>query len=142
VPSSWIATMLDQEQIERSNSIAARPQSVEMMPDRSGTDVAQELGGRLLVRYLVPAQTAEFTNGSTDRDHWVTPTAIAPENVISWLALYAPRVKREHALILDPVEIEVVRGPGWIRFGQGIEYYLPAGFPKAAVVDVGVVQVR
>jgi hypothetical protein len=142
VPSSWIATMLDQEQIERSNVIAARPQSVETMPDRSGADVAQELGGRLLVRYLVPAQTAEFTNGSTDRDHWVTPTAIASENVVSWLALYAPRVKREHALILDPAKIEIIRGPAWIRFGQGIEYYLPTGFPKAAVVDVGIVQVR
>jgi hypothetical protein len=59
VPSSWIATMLDQEQIERSNVIAARPQSVETMPDRSGADVAQELGGRLLVRYLVPAHVRD-----------------------------------------------------------------------------------
>jgi hypothetical protein len=72
----------------------------------------------------------------------VTPTAIASENVVSWLALYAPRVKREHALILDPAKIEIIRGPAWIRFGQGIEYYLPTGFPKAAVVDVGIVQVR
>ena len=141
MPSSWIATLLDQEQIEKLNPIAPRPQAVETMPDRTGDDVATELGGRLFVRYLVPSQKAEFTDGSTDRDHWVTPTAIAPEHAVSWLALFAPRVKRQHALLLDPAKIDVVRGPAWIRFGQGIEYYLPSGFPKDAVVDVGVIQV-
>jgi hypothetical protein len=141
MPSSWIATLLDQEQIERQSAIAPRPQAVEALPDRTGQEVAKELGGRLLMRYLVPSQTTEFKDGSTNREHWVTPTAISPEHVVSWLALFAPRVKREHALLLDPAKIETVRGPAWIRFGQGIEYYLPKGFAKDAIVDVGVVQV-
>lgn len=137
-----MATLLDQEQIERTGTIAPRPVDVQSMPDRSGTDVAAELGGRLFVRYLVQSQVAEFNNGSTDRGHWVTTTPIASEDVISWLALFAPRISRNHALLLDPAKIDNVRGPSWIRLGQGLEYYLPEGFTKDAILDVGVIQVR
>ena len=142
MPSSWMATLLDQEQIELTRVIAPRPQRVEDLPDRSGIDVARELGGRLLARYLTPSQVAEFADGSTSRGHWVTPTAVAPEDVVAWLALFAPLVKRQHALLLDAAVIDVIRGPAWIRLGQGVEYYLPGGFPKEALVDVGVIQVR
>ncbi len=137
-----MATLLDQEQIEQTTAIVARPQDVRDMPDRRGVDVAAELGGRLVVRYLVDSQVDEFTHGSNDRGHWVTTTAISPEDVIFWLALYAPRDRRRHALLLDPAKIEIIRGPAWIRLGPGLEYYLPNGFPEDAVVDVGVVQVR
>jgi hypothetical protein len=133
--------MLDQEQIELGTAIASRHQPVETMPDRSGKDVALELGGRFLVRYLVDAQLNEFLSGSEDRGHWVTPTPVAPESVVAWLALFAPLLARRHALVLNPEEIDVIRGPAWIRGGQGIEYYLPSGFPQAAVVDVGVIAV-
>jgi hypothetical protein len=60
---------------------------------------------------------------------------------VAWLALFAPLLARRHALVLNPEEIDVIRGPAWIRGGQGIEYYLPSGFPQAAVVDVGVIAV-
>lgn len=133
--------MLDQEQIEQGTTIAPRTQPVEEMPDRSGKDVALELGGRYLLRYLVDAQLTEFLHGSEDRDHWVTPTPISPDNAVAWLALFAPMLVRQHALVLNPEEIDVIRGPAWIRAGQGIEYYLPSGFPQSAVVDVGVVVV-
>lgn len=133
--------MLDQEQIEATGAIAPRTQPVEAMPDRTGADVATEIGGRFLVRYLVDSQLNEFVDGSVDRHHWVTPTAIAPEVAVPWLALFAPRLVRQHVLVLDPAKIDVVRGPAWIRGGQGIEYYLPGGFPKDAVIDVGVLVV-
>ncbi len=71
----------------------------------------------------------------------VTPTALAPTELVRWLALFEPKTLREHALILDPSKIELIRGPAWIRLGQGIEYYLPSGFPKEAIVDVGVIEV-
>ncbi len=45
MPSTWLATVLDQEQIERTGTIAARTQDVETMPDRAGVDIADELGG-------------------------------------------------------------------------------------------------
>jgi len=137
-----MATTLDQEQIELTSVIASRLQPVEDMPDRTGAAVAAELGSRFLVRYLVASQVTEFNDGSPGRGHWVTPTAISPKDVVFWLALWSPRLKRQHALLLDPTKIDLVRGPAWIRFGQGIEYFLPNGFPKDAVVDVGTVQVR
>lgn len=139
---TWMATTLDQEQIELTSTIAPRVQAVETMPDRTGIEVAAELGNRLLVRYLVDSQVNEFTGGSLGRAHWVTPTAISSKDVVGWLALPSPRAKRQHALFLNPAEIDVIRGPAWVRLGQGIEYYLPNGFPAAAVVDVGAVQVR
>lgn len=142
MPSSWMATLLDQEQIEATSTIVSRGESIEFMPGRPGTDVATELGGRLLIRYLTASQVSEFNDGSTDRGHWVTTTAISPEDVVFWLALFSPLVPRQHALLLDPSQISEIRGPAWIRVGAGIEYFLPHGFAKAAIVDVGVIQVR
>lgn len=142
VSSSWLSTLLDQEQIEMNGSIGPHVGDVETMPDRSGVEVAEELGGRLLLRYLVDAQITEFLDGSEDRSHWVTPTAIAPADVIDWLALFAPHLPRKHALLLDPSKIPTIRGASWIRLGSGIEYYLPVGFPRDAVLDVGHVKVR
>jgi hypothetical protein len=142
VPSSWIATVLDQEQIELTGTIASRMQATKEMPDRPAADVVAELGGRLFLRYLTGPQVTEFMNGSTDRDHWVTPTPISPEHVVDWLSLFAPQVPREHALLLDPSRLTGIRGPAWIRLGQGLEYYLPFGFPQEAIVDVGAKLVR
>jgi hypothetical protein len=141
MPNSWLATLLDLEQIEAATVIAPRSQTVEGLPDRPGPEVAAELGGRFLVRYLVESQLDAFLGGSTDRAHWVTPTPIAPEAAVPWLALVAPRVPRMHVLLLDAARVDIVRGPAWIRLGQGIEYYLPTGFPQTAIVDVGVIQV-
>jgi hypothetical protein len=138
--SSWLSTLLDQERIEVAQVIAARRTAVETMPDRGGCDVVEDLGDRHALRYLTASQVTEFVDGST-RPHWVTPTALSPEEVVPWLALYAPKLPRAHVLLLDLNEVEVVRGPAWIRLGQGIEYYLPNGFPKSAIVDVGVLQV-
>lgn len=138
--SSWLSTLLDQERIEIVQTIAGRGVAVETMPDRTGSDVVEDLGDRYVLRYLTASQVSDFVDGS-DRAHWVTPTALSPDNVVPWLALYAPKSPRAHVLLLDLNEIEVVRGPAWIRLGQGIEYYLPKGFPKKAVVDVGVLQV-
>ncbi|HEY8112889.1 MAG TPA: hypothetical protein VII16_08475 [Actinomycetes bacterium] len=133
--------MLDQERIEITTPISSRLTAVETMPDRAGTNVAEDLGDRYLARYLTSAQVPEFLDGSS-RGHWVTPTALSPNDVVPWLALYAPMLKRQHLLLINPSKVDVIRGPAWIRLGQGIEYYLPHGFPKSAIVDVGVLQVR
>jgi len=142
VTSSWLATTLDQEQIERKTLISSRTMDVTTMPRRNGRDVADELGGRLLVRYLAASQLTSFLGGSTSRGHWVTPTAISSHDVVDWLALFAPTQPREHALLLDPSEVPWICGPSWIRLGSGIEYYLPDGFPRSAILDVGHVRVR
>lgn len=131
--SSRLATQLDHEMLS-AHSVAIAPSST---PDRglamkTGGQVARELCGRYLLRYLLPHQVGRYTGGST-ASHWVTPTAYAPEETISWLALPAPRDPRPYVMLLKPEEIADIWGPRWVRFGGGIEYYLPSGFPTAAL---------
>ena len=45
-------------------------------------------------------------------------------------------------MLLKPEEITEVWGPRWIRFGGGIEYYLPRGFPAAALAFQWEMEVR
>jgi hypothetical protein len=133
--SSLLATLLDQEMLENRGTVSILPAPTPdaMVPAKNGNDVFEELGGRFLLRYVVPAQLAVFGSGSRGV-HWVTPTPYQPEETISWLALPALSEPRRHALILDPREIEVICGPRWVRLGCGIEYILPHGFPERALV--------
>jgi hypothetical protein len=55
------------------------------MPARRGLDIAPELGGRYLLRYLIRKQYRHFTTGSISLQ-FVTPTPYSPIEVISWLA--------------------------------------------------------
>ena len=102
---AWVSTILDQERIETMTPIASRPTSVETMPDRTGADVALDVGDRYLARYLVASQVTEFLGGST-RPHWVTPTPLSPTDVVPWLALFAPTKPRKHLLLIDPAKVE------------------------------------
>lgn len=140
--SSWLATLLDQEQIERSSGqIAARTVNVETMDTRTGVDVARELGSRYVIRYLGANRLTDLLVG-TSEGQWVTPTPISPKDVAHWLALPDPQYLRKHAILLDLNHITKVCGPAWIKLGEGIEYYLPDGFPSQAIVDLRVIEVR
>jgi hypothetical protein len=108
---------------------------------KTGRQVAGELGHRYLLRYLLPHQIGRYTAGSA-APHWVTPTAYAPEETISWLALPAPRAPRPYVMLLKPEEIDEIRGPRWVRLGGGIEYYLPNGFPGTALAFPWEIEVR
>jgi hypothetical protein len=134
--SSWLATALDQELLEvvRGIPIAPRTTPINSPPlQKTGRQVSDELGGRYLLRYLLPHQIGSHTTGS-DRPHWVTPTPYAPEETVSWLALPAPAQPRTFVMLLDPSKIPDIWGPRWVKLGKGIEYYLPRGFPGSALV--------
>jgi hypothetical protein len=111
--SSLLATLLDQEMLENRGTVSIMPAPTPdaMVPVKTGNAVFEELGGRFLLRYLVPAQLTAFEVGGAGV-HWVTPTPYQPEETLSWLALPALSEPRRHALILDPREIEVICGPG------------------------------
>jgi len=130
--ASHLATILDQEMLERIAPIAPRDTRDAALPLRRGLDVADELGGRLLVRYMLARQLGQFGGGSTVR-HWVTPTPISPSVVCSFLALPAPNEPRPFAMLIDPAAVAEIQGPRWVRGGAGIEYLLPIGFPASAL---------
>jgi hypothetical protein len=55
---SRLATVLDHEMLEvRGVIIASRLTPDDELPRKDGKDVADELGGRYLLRYMLPHQT-------------------------------------------------------------------------------------
>jgi hypothetical protein len=133
MPAGHLATNLDQEMLERHGiSIAPRTTLDAALPLRTGPDVAMELGGRYLLRYLSRDQLRHFVNGSTV-PHWVTPTALSPSEAGPFLALPHPDKPRRYVMLIDPSAITQIRGPRWVRGGVGIEYLLPVGFPSNAL---------
>jgi hypothetical protein len=138
VPSGKLATLMDVLQLRRQGVSILAPMDVTRFPHpaRPGADVARELGGRPLLRYLTPAQQGRFLDGATERTY-VTPTAYSPEEAIPYLLLPVPTVPRTLALILDPARITWVIGPMWAADGRGIQYILPEGFPRDAIIVPG-----
>jgi len=114
-------------------TIASRTTLDKDLPIRHGYEVAQELGGRLLVRYMLRDQVRLFGAGSTNT-HCVTPTPLARKDTVPVLALPVPDRGRPFAMLLNPAEVDEIQGPRWIRGGSGIEYVLPNGFPSSAVL--------
>src|SRR5580658_8680621 len=107
---SAIATRLDEEMLaHRPAFVHPSHTPFSAMPSRPGRDIAVELGGRYLLRYLLRKQYRQFTTGSSS-PRFVTPTPYSPTEVISWLALPTP-ARREFVLFLDAVRLSDVRGP-------------------------------
>ena len=62
---SAIATRLDEEMLANRPAIVyASYTPLSAMPARPGSDIAVELGGRYLLRYLIRKQYRQFTTGS------------------------------------------------------------------------------
>jgi len=98
--------------------------------------VARGLCGRLLLHYVTEANVGRFRQGRAD-PCYVTPTALSPEDTVDWLRLPAPNQLRRYVLLLRPNAIEWIQGPMQVAFSRGIQYILPAGFPKEAVFVPG-----
>src|SRR3954447_25306557 len=98
---SLLATTLDLEMLVARVAISPLNTPDNVLTIRPGQAVANDLGGRFLVRYLRPNQLNWFNNG-TDWNQWVTPTAYAPEEAGPWLALPVNQGNPTHALLLDP----------------------------------------
>jgi hypothetical protein len=132
-----LATNLDRHMLEERGTVILPGVTPDhAVPSKSGAEVFEELGGRCLLRYLLPGQgdTAEKLSQIQGRVQWVTPTPYSPEETIAMLALPAPEQLREYVLILDPRRIREIQGPRRILLGHGIEYILPNGFPQEALV--------
>jgi hypothetical protein len=135
--SSWLATFLDEEMLRRNDVRVADAHALaEDLPWKSGREVAREVGGRYLLRYLLADQLRLFVAGSSDV-HYVTPTPYAPEEAPALLAMPGPDQPRPYALVLDPARIPSLWGPQRILGAPGIQYVLREGFPQEAVVVPG-----
>ena len=128
-----IATRLDEEMLAHRPAIVYPSHTpLAAMPARSGPDIAAELGGRYLLRYLIRRQYRQFTTGSASLQ-FVTPTPYSPTEAISWLAL-PTAARREFVLFLNAKHLSDVRGPRRVLLGGGLEYILASGYPATAIV--------
>lgn len=141
---SQLATTLDEEMLGQGQIPIAAPSTTDddlcaRDFSKRGREVFEELGRRYLLKYIRPDQVGVFTQlGSyTSGRHYTTPTPYSPEETIRCLALPFPAIPRTYVLVLDPRQIETVCGPRWVRWGIGIEYFLPDGFPLDAIVVPG-----
>lgn len=134
---SGLATMLDLEMLIANGAVIHSPTvSDAALPERAGSQVARELGGRYLLRFVRPHQLGTLIGGSI-RSQWVTPTPYSRAAAVRWLALPDPLDPPGHTLVLDPEAIAVLAGPRLVRLGGGIEYLLPEGFSRDAIVPPG-----
>jgi hypothetical protein len=137
-----LARTLDQEMLERAGvSIHSAITPDVALPIRRGDEVSLELGGRLLVRYMLRRQLGLFAGGSSDK-HYVTPTPLSQSDAPSFLALPVVAERRSFAMLVDPREIDEIQGPRWVRGGNGIEYLLPSGFRPSAVLLGWEIEIR
>lgn len=124
--SAFLATSLDK--IMLSGKISSGDTALEDLEVKSGTQVALELGGRMLLRYVVDVKESSKV-GPT----FVTPTPFSADEVTSYLALPNALARREWVVVIDPSKIDNILGPRWCSMGQGIEYILPDGYSPAAI---------
>jgi hypothetical protein len=128
-----LAKTLDQLALETRGVVIAPAMTPDSaLPVRRGSDVAVELGGRLLVRYMLRRQLGSFAGGSVSK-HYVTPTPLSSDGLGSFLALPSVTERREFVMLIDPKAVPEVLGPRWVLAGEGIEYLLPNGFPPHAL---------
>ena len=120
----------------RGISIAEAGLPVTALPRKTGRQVFDELGGRLLVKYLTRRQVGRFRGGASGT-HWLTPTAYSPSEACVMLLTPAPDEPREYALLLDPRRIEFIYGPQRVAGIGSIQYILTDGFPPDAIVVPG-----
>lgn len=129
--------MIDVEMLEGVGlSIAASRTPLQRLGRYAGREIAERTGYRHVVRYLRSHQVGVFHGGS-DTPHFVTPTCYSPDDAVSFLALPAPNLPPSHVLLLETEQIPLMLGPRRVRCGDGIEFYLPTGFPAMAVVPPG-----
>lgn len=137
--ASVLATWLDGEMFNRrtpSVPIAPAGLHVSDLPRKTGLEVFDETGGRLLAKYIIPYDIGRYRGGASGQ-HWLTLTAYSPSEAAIWLALPSPNVPREYALLLDPRRIPTVYGPQWVAQPGGVQYIVLDGFPASAIVVPG-----
>lgn len=132
-----LATSLDIQWLQdrragERHQIWPRATRLEEMPTRPGPDVARELGGRVLLRYVTEQHAPP-----TDRMVWTTVTPLCPRCSGPILHLPQQVVARHWVFAIDPASVAEILGPRECIMGQGIEYILPRGYDQAALVPPG-----
>lgn len=115
-----------------ANRIFPRHARLDRMPVRRGSEVAEELGGRVLLRYAT-----EQHKPPTNDMVWTTVTPLCPRCSGPILHLPGQITERHWVFAIDPAAVAEIIGPRECIMGQGIEYILPQGYGEDALVPPG-----
>jgi hypothetical protein len=130
-----VAGRLDEQMAGKA--IHAPTVPIDQLPIRSGVEVARELGGRSLLRYVTPNLVHEPDGSRVGQPTFVTPTPYAPQDPSHFLELPMPHVARPYVIFLDPSQIDRIAGPQYVGPGLGLQYVLPDGYDAEAVMAPG-----
>ena len=100
------------------------------MPMRSGKEVVAELAGRKLIRLAED----QFESARKDKETWLTVTPCCPKCAGKQFHLPKELTERNWAILINPAQIDEIQGPRRCVMGYGLEYYLPKGYAKEAMV--------
>jgi hypothetical protein len=129
----WLATYQDEAMLAARGHLLA-PFMTRSLAVRTGQEVADELNGRLLLRYVPDSSIDEVSEARAGIETFVTPTPYAVRDLSHYLALPMPDIPRNSVIMIDPRRVKEVRGPQRVLAGAGIEYVLTAGYDADAVV--------
>jgi hypothetical protein len=129
----YLAVSLDLHFLQvRSAVIWPETADLDSMPLRTGAEVADELGGRLLVRYVTDQHVPPSMSAV-----WTTTSAICAVCSGPILHLPAQVTHRHWVFIIDPAKVDAIKGPRRCIMGQGVEYILPNGYEAKALLPPG-----
>jgi hypothetical protein len=134
--ASYLAVSIDlkfllDRRAEESPDIWPENARLAEMPTRTGRQVAGELGGRMLLRYVTEQHPPPASEA------WLTPTPLGARGAGPILHLPVQVTARHWVLVIDPARVDAIKGPRRVIMGQGIEYYLPNGYGADAVLEPG-----
>lgn len=137
VHSALLAVSLDEEMLSR-NGVVVSDATVPDSDLPECSDLAEQLSGRFLIKYLRSDSLNRYSNASGlshfPGKHFITPTVLCADTVVSSLNLPTYLVKPKFALVLDPSKLHA-HGPRKVRGGNGaVEYLLMDGFAADAIV--------
>ena len=139
--SAWLPCFLDVSMLDaRGVIVHSSTTPDERLDRRSGAEVAADLGGRFLISYLRERDVKRLDDvgmaelQGVSRPIYTTPSPLASADLVATLGLPLPTLPRTFAIILDPAQIPAIIGPRRVLYGDTVEYLLPEGYPKAALV--------
>lgn len=137
VHAALLAVTLDEEMLSRNGAVVLNS----TIPDEDlpeCVDLVSQLSGRYLIKYLRSGDVRRYSVMSGidhfPGQHYLTPTVLCTETVVSTLNLPTPLRTPKYALVLDPGKLRA-HGPRKVRGGNGaVEYLLRDGFGVDAIV--------
>jgi hypothetical protein len=135
-----LSVSLDEEMLTRNGVTVSHPAT----PDAAlpaCADLPDQIKGRFLIKYLRSGDHSRYSSlsGITHYPgkHYLTPTVLCTETVVSTLNLPTNLATPRYALVLDPEKLDA-HGPRRVRGGGGaVEYLLLDGFPADAILAPG-----